>query len=75
MSIKINKNGKEYDLGFVPQSLYDDVKDLKEANNNRKLDFAVDIRAYTSSNKYTIPDDGYIYISYEDAFIEKEFYF
>lgn len=30
MSIKINKNGKEYDLGFVPQQLYDDVEDLKE---------------------------------------------
>ena len=30
MSIKINKNGKEYDLGFVPQSLYDDVANLKE---------------------------------------------
>ena len=34
MSIKINKNGKEYDLGFVPQSLYDDVEDLK-ANVNK----------------------------------------
>jgi hypothetical protein len=31
MSIKINKNNKEYDLGFVPQSLYDDVEDLKDA--------------------------------------------
>jgi hypothetical protein len=31
MSIKINKNGKEYPLGFVPQSLYDDVEDLKDA--------------------------------------------
>lgn len=31
MSLKINKNGKEYDLGFVPQSLYDDVEDLKDA--------------------------------------------
>lgn len=31
MSVKINKNGKEYDLGFVPQSLYDDVEELKEA--------------------------------------------
>lgn len=31
MSIKINKNGKEYDLGFIPQSLYDDVEDLKDA--------------------------------------------
>jgi hypothetical protein len=27
MSLKINKNGKEYDLGFVPQSLYNDVED------------------------------------------------
>lgn len=29
MSIKINKNGKEYPLGVIPQSLYDDVEDLK----------------------------------------------
>lgn len=28
MSIKINKNGKEYDLGFIPQSLYDDVANI-----------------------------------------------
>jgi len=40
MSIKINKNGKEYDLGFVPQSLYDDVEDLKDAVSNLiKTDF------------------------------------
>lgn len=35
MSVKINKNGKEYDLGFVPQSLYDDVEDLKDAVNDK----------------------------------------
>lgn len=29
MSIKINKNGKEYPVGVIPQSLYDDVEDLK----------------------------------------------
>lgn len=33
--MKINKNGKEYDLGFVPQSLYDDVEDLKDAVNDK----------------------------------------
>ena len=31
MSMKINKNGKEYPVGVIPQSLYDDVEDLKEA--------------------------------------------
>ena len=40
MSIKINKNGNEYPLGVVPQSLYDDVEDLKEAVSNLiKTDF------------------------------------
>lgn len=34
MSIKINKNGKEYPLGVIPQSLYDDVEDLKDAYKN-----------------------------------------
>lgn len=37
MSIKINKNNKEYDLGFVPQSLYDDVEDLKDAMDTTEL--------------------------------------
>jgi hypothetical protein len=30
MSAEIIKNGKKYPLGFVPQSLYDDVEDLKD---------------------------------------------
>lgn len=30
MSIKINKNDKEYPLGFVPQSLYDTIAELSE---------------------------------------------
>ena len=32
MSMKVNKNGKEYPIGVIPQSLYDDVEDLKEAS-------------------------------------------
>lgn len=34
MSIKINKNNKEYPLGVIPQSLYDDVEELKDAVDN-----------------------------------------
>ena len=30
MSVKINKNDKEYPIGVIPQSLYDDVEDLKD---------------------------------------------
>ena len=38
MSIKINKNSKEYSLGFVPQSLYDDVEDLKDGKVDKSGD-------------------------------------
>lgn len=31
MSMKVNKNGKGYPVGVIPQSLYDDVEDLKDA--------------------------------------------
>ena len=59
MSMKVNKNGKEYDLGFVPQSLYDDVEDLK----GNKIATYTDITGYTSrSNMYQAPSDGYILI-------------
>jgi len=29
MSVKINKNGKEYHVGTIPQNVIDDVEDLK----------------------------------------------
>lgn len=30
--VKIRKDGQEYGIGVIPQSLYDDVEDLKDAN-------------------------------------------
>ena len=37
MSMKVNKNGKEYSVGVIPQSLYDDVEDLKDAINGMAI--------------------------------------
>ncbi len=35
--MKANKNGKEYPIGVIPQSLYDDVEDLKDAMDTTEL--------------------------------------
>ena len=40
MSAKFNKNNKSWHVGIVPQQLYDDVEDLKDAVSNLiKKDF------------------------------------
>lgn len=46
MSVKINKNGKEYPLGVIPQSLYDDVFDLKDDSGWQNLTTAYNIAKY-----------------------------
>lgn len=51
MSIKINKNNKEFPLGFVPQSLYDDVAELKEVPNLVKAEHNVGVFNVDSLNK------------------------
>lgn len=51
MSIKINKNNKEYPLGVIPQSLYDDVEDLKNKVgllNMRKVADSISTGTYRS---------------------------
>ena len=58
MSVKINKNGNEYPLGVIPQSLYDDVEDLKEAANKGSVSVTADgVKTYSE-----ILDDLYALI-------------
>lgn len=69
MSAKINKNGKEYPLGFMPEHypadrvyLDGDInKTVQNEIRNHSFGARVNIASYTSSaNKYTCPSDGYI---------------
>ena len=74
MSIKINKNGKEYDLGFIPEHypadrVYLDGDTSKTVQGEidklegNKVATYTDITGYTSrSNMYQAPSDGYILI-------------
>lgn len=60
MSMKINKNGKEYPVGTIPQNVIDDVTELKA---NKKISpNTTDITSYnTSANQYQFPTDGYVF--------------
>ena len=56
MSIKINKNDKEYPLGVIPQSLYDDVEDLKDEINEIKDKSIVTLTSTDNLDNCTNPN-------------------
>ena len=37
--VKIKKDGQEYDIGVIPQSMYDDVEDLKDKMSDITIQF------------------------------------
>lgn len=71
MSMKVNKNGKEYDLGFVPQSLYDDVEELKEAVDEIKHSLMkTEVKSFTfDGNGVSWINEKYINVIPEGEYI------
>lgn len=54
--VKIKKDGQEYGIGVIPQSMYDDVEDLKDAVDN----LADDITAVRTKQTTLVTDRVYL---------------
>ena len=48
-NVKIRKNGQEYDVGVIPQSIYDDVEDLKEYTQSLKFPRQKNLGTFTTT--------------------------